>query len=178
MRIIEADARAETLAITRQLFTEYACHIGQDLGFQGFEQELATLPGKYAPPQGTILLAACGALAGAGACDPFEPDLAAPAEAAGCVALRPLGDPAERCAEMKRLWVREPWRRTGLGRRLAESVLERAGQLGYGRVRLDTLATMTPALTLYRSLGFREIAPYYPNPLADVVYLELRLWPH
>jgi putative acetyltransferase len=177
MRIVEADSRPETLAIVRELFAEYGRQLGHDLAFQDFAQELATLPGKYAPPQGAILLAARGALASAGACEPFEPDRSADA-VAGCVALRPLGDPAERCGEVKRLWVREPWRRTGLGRRLAEAIVERARQLGYGRLRLDTLASMTPALTLYRSLGFRDIAPYYPNPLPDVVYLELTLWPH
>jgi putative acetyltransferase len=178
MRIVEADARPETLAVVRALFAEYGRHLGHDLAFQDFEQELATLPGKYAPPQGAILLAARGELASAGACDPFEPDRAGGTVAAGCVALRPLGDPVERCAEMKRLWVREPWRRTGLGRRLAEAIIERARQIGYARLRLDTLASMAPATTLYRSLGFREIAPYYPNPLPDVVYLELRLWPN
>ena len=136
------------------------------------------MPGKYAPPRGAILLAARCALASAGACDPFEPDRRPGAIAAGCVALRPIGDPAAGCAEMKRLWVREPWRRTGLGRRLAEAVIERARQLGYRRLRLDTLASMAPATALYRSLGFREIAPYYPNPLPDVVYLELTLWPN
>ena len=177
MRIVEADARPETLAVVRELFTEYARQLGHDLAFQDFEHELATLPGKYAPPRGAILLAAQGELAAAGACDPFEPDRVAAALAAGCVALRPLGDPAGRCAEMKRLWVREPWRRTGLGRRLAEAVIERARQAGYRSLRLDTLASMAPATTLYRSLGFREIAPYYPNPLPDVVYLELTLWP-
>jgi ribosomal protein S18 acetylase RimI-like enzyme len=178
MRIVEADARPETLAVVRELFTEYAHQLGHDLCFQDFDQELATLPGQYAPPQGAILLAARGALADAGACDPFEPDRVSDPLAAGCVALRPIGDPAERCAEMKRLWVRAPWRRTGLGRRLAEAIVERARQLGYARVRLDTLASMTPAIALYRSLGFREIPPYYPNPLPDVLYFELTLWPN
>ncbi len=177
MRVVEASARPEALAVVRELFVEYSLQLGHDLAFQDFEQELATLPGKYAPPQGAILLAARGELAIAGACDPFEPDRLSSAEVAGCVALRPLGDPAGHCAEMKRLWVREPWRRTGLGRRLAEASVERARQIGYRRIRLDTLASMAPAVTLYRSLGFREIPPYYPNPLPDVVYFELMLWP-
>ncbi len=178
MRIVEVDAQPATLATVRGLFTEYAQQLGHDLCFQDFDHELATLPGKYAPPQGAILLAARGELADAGACDPFEPDRASGALAAGCVALRPLGDPASRCAEMKRLWVREPWRRTGLGRRLAEASIERARQIGYASLRLDTLASMTPAISLYRSLGFREIPPYYPNPLPEVVYFELTLWPN
>jgi len=176
-RIVEADDSPATLARVRELFTEYARHLGHDLAFQDFDAELATLPGKYAAPGGAILLAALGELASAGACDPREPDRDSPDALAGCVALRPLGEPALRCAEMKRLWVREPWRGTGLGRRLAEAALERARQLGHGRIRLDTLGSMTPALALYRSLGFREIPPYYPNPLPDVVYLEKTLWP-
>ena len=178
MRIVEADARPQTLAVVRELFTEYGDQLGHDLAFQDFAQELETLPGKYAPPSGAILLAARGELADVGACDPFEPDRVASAAAAGCVALRPFADPAERCAEMKRLWVRDAWRRSGLGRRLAETVVERARQIGYGRIRLDTLASMTPAISLYRSLGFREIPPYYLNPLPDVVYFELTLWPN
>jgi ribosomal protein S18 acetylase RimI-like enzyme len=176
-RIVEADASPATLGLVRELFEEYARHLGHDLAFQDFATELATLPGKYAPPGGAILLAATGSLASAGACDPFEPDRGCADAVAGCVALRPLGEPAERSVEMKRLWVRAPWRRTGLGRRLAEASVERARQLGYGRIRLDTLASMAPALGLYRSLGFREIPPYYPNPLPDVVYLEKTLWP-
>jgi ribosomal protein S18 acetylase RimI-like enzyme len=178
VRIVEADSRPRTLAVVRELFAEYGRALGHDLAFQDFEHELATLPGKYAPPQGAILLAASGALADAGACDPLEPDRVSGDLAAGCVALRPLGDPAERCAEMKRLWVRERYRRTGLGQRLAEAILERARQAGYARLRLDTLAHMTAATTLYRSLGFREIPPYYRNPLPDAVYFELTLWPH
>jgi len=176
-RIVEADDSPATMQRVRALFVEYARHLGHDLCFQQFDQELATLPGKYAPPDGVILLAATGAFASAGACDPFEPDRGSGDALAGCVALRRCGEPAERCAELKRMWVREPWRRTGLGRRLAEAALERARQLGYARIRLDTLASMTPALALYRSLGFRDIPPYYPNPLDEVVYLEKTLWP-
>jgi ribosomal protein S18 acetylase RimI-like enzyme len=177
LRIVEADDSPATLARIRELFEEYARDLGHDLAFQDFATELATLPGKYAPPGGAILVAAAGALATSGACDPREPDRVSADLVAGCVALRPLGDPAARNAEMKRLWVRPAWRRAGLGRRLAEAIVERARQLGYGRIRLDTLASMTPALALYRSLGFREIPPYYPNPLPDVVYLEKTLWP-
>lgn len=176
-RIVEADDSPPTMQRVRALFIEYSQALGHDLCFQQFDDELATLPGKYAAPDGVILLAATGALASAGACDPFEPDRSADDALAGCVALRRFGEPRERCAELKRMWVREPWRRTGLGRRLAEAALERARQIGYARIRLDTLASMTPALTLYRSLGFRDIPPYYPNPLDHVVYLEKTLWP-
>jgi putative acetyltransferase len=176
-RIVVADESAATIALVRELFTEYAAHLGHDLAFQDFTQELALLPGKYAQPSGAILVAGSGAVVDPGACSSVAPDRASPAVAAGCVALRAIGDPAERCAEMKRLWVRPQWRRTGLGRRLAEASIECARQKGYAAMRLDTLATMGPAVNLYRSLGFREIPAYYDNPLDDVVYFELKLWP-
>ncbi len=169
--------RRRTLALVRTLFSEYAANLGHDLAFQDFAQELATLPGKYAPPAGAILIAGTGSVVAPGACSSVAPDLASASQAAGCVALRPSGDPAARCAEMKRMWVRPAWRRAGLGRRLAEASIECARQKGYAAMRLDTLASMTPAVSLYRSLGFREIAPYYDNPLDDVVYFELKLWP-
>jgi putative acetyltransferase len=177
LRIVTADESAATIALVRELFTEYAAHLGHDLAFQDFTQELATLPAKYAQPAGAILIAGAGAVVDPGACSSVAPDLESPAIAAGCVALRPVGDPAARCAEMKRMWVRPAWRRAGLGRRLAEASIECARQKGYAAMRLDTLASMTPAVNLYRSLGFREIPAYYDNPLADVVYLELKLWP-
>jgi ribosomal protein S18 acetylase RimI-like enzyme len=144
-------ASADETALVRELFTEYAAGLGHDLCFQNFAQELATLPGAYAPPRGRLLLA--------------EVDGAA----AGCVALRPLGD--DRC-EMKRLYVRSAHRGVGLGRMLAEAILDEARRAGYRAIVLDTLPTMETAITLYRSLGFRPTAPYCHNPIEGAVFLE------
>ena len=153
MNLVPADT-PERLVIARDLFREYADVLGHDLCFQGFAEELASLPGKYAPPAGGLWLAL------------------AEEEPAGCVALRSLAPDG---CEMKRLFVRPAFRGHGVGRLLAETAIAAARADGYAVMRLDTLATMTPALTLYRSLGFREIPPYYDNPLAEVVYLELVL---
>jgi ribosomal protein S18 acetylase RimI-like enzyme len=142
------------LAHVRTLFGEYIAGLGVDLGFQGFEEEAANLPGKYAPPKGAILLAVAGP------------------HAAGCVAIRDLGEGA---CEMKRLFVRPAYRGRGLGRRLAVTSIEEARRIGYQRMRLDTLATLREAMGLYESLGFGKTNPYYENPLPDVVYWELQL---
>lgn len=138
----------------RELFVEYAQSLGFSLCFQGFDEELATLPGRYAPPGGTLLLAE------------------AQGEIAGCVAMRPAFEDA---AEMKRLFVRPAWRGQGLGRQLAVAILEEARTRGYRRVVLDTLTTMTEACSLYRSLGFYEIPQWMPHPPCDSICMELRL---
>lgn len=157
--IADATSTAQ-LRQLRALFREYQQLLGFDLGFQDFDRELAELPGRYAPPQGCLLLASEGG------------------EAAGCVAMRPWGSPEESAGatcEMKRLYVRPRWLGNGLGRQLAELSVARAQRAGYRRMRLDSLARLAPALELYRSMGFQPIAPYRENPLNDVVYLELDL---
>ncbi len=143
------------MAPVRELFQEYADSLDVDLAFQDFAQELAELPGEYAPPRGCILLALVdGALA-------------------GCCALRPL-DNADyaNASEMKRLYVRKAFRGFGLGRQLAEATLDAARRAGYASVLLDTLDGMEAARALYAELGFEEIPPYYYNPIAGAHYLK------
>jgi putative acetyltransferase len=143
------------LEAVRALFLEYAQSLGFSLCFQGFDEELRTLPGIYAPPRGRLLLATEGE---------------APA---GCVGLHEWD---ARIAEMKRLYVRPAFRGRGLGRILTDAALADARALGYCSVRLDTIPTlMQPAIALYRELGFREIPRYRENPIPDALYLELRL---
>ncbi len=151
--IREAQSAAD-IAQVRELFLEYQSKVGTDLCFQGFAEELATLPGHYARPAGRLLLATNAA------------------SALGVVGLRPIpgGD-----GEMKRLYVRSSGRGAGLGRLLAEALIQEARLAGYGRVLLDTLPTMTEAQTLYRSLGFVEIAAYCHNPIAGTRYMALNL---
>lgn len=138
----------------RGVFREYERSIGVSLCFQGFERELAELPGAYAPPRGAILVALDGS------------------EVAGCVAFRPVN---ESTCEMKRLFVRPAWRGTGLGRRLALEIMDAARRAGYGRMRLDTLPTMTAAAGMYESLGFVEMEPYYESPIAGTRFMGVEL---
>jgi putative acetyltransferase len=145
---------AADYAIARELFHEYAERLGVDLCFQGFSAELETLDTMYAPPSGSLLLAW------------FE------SVPVGCVGVRRL---AAKLCEMKRLYLRDGVRGQGCGRRLAVEIIHRARQLGYERMMLDTLEPMVEARRLYATLGFRECAPYYPNPLPGVRYLELNL---
>ena len=146
--IIEADS-IEQIDMARELFLEYEKELNVDLCFQGFAEELKSLPGKYALPDGALLLA-------------MEQT-----EAVGCVALRRF---SATDAEMKRLYLRSSYRHLGVGRQLAESIIDRARNLGYRRMVLDTLATMQTAQALYRSLGFASIDAYYVNPLPGVIY--------
>lgn len=151
-------ATPEQLAATRLIFQEYAHQLGVDLCFQNFEAELAGLPGDYAPPQGCLLLALVDG------------------EIAGCCAMRPLEtvDYANAC-EMKRLYVRPAFRGFGLGRQLAEAVLDAARIAGYHSLLLDTLNDMEAARALYEDLGFKDIPPYYHNPIAGAHYLKVEL---
>lgn len=143
------------LEATRQIFQEYADQLGVDLCFQDFATELAQLPGDYAAPRGTLLLALVdGALA-------------------GCCALRPLDNvDYANASEMKRLYVRRAFRGFGLGRQLVEATLDAARAGGYDCVLLDTLVDMEAARTLYEDLGFAEVPPYYHNPIAGAHYLK------
>jgi putative acetyltransferase len=153
IELVDADDPA-LLAAARELFREYAGALTVDLCFQGFETELATLPGDYVPPHGALLVALVDG---------------APA---GCGAFRPLpeADDAGAC-EMKRLFVRPAFRRLGLGRTLAQALMDRATQAGHAVMLLDTLDEMGSARGLYASLGFVEVAPYYYNPIPGAHYL-------
>ncbi|HEY6307574.1 MAG TPA: GNAT family N-acetyltransferase [Candidatus Angelobacter sp.] len=151
--------QAETpqqIAAARELMIEYATALGFDLCFQNFDEEMRTLPGKYAPPAGRILLANWNG------------------QAAGVIAMRPL-DEAGAC-EMKRLFVRPAFRGRSLGRALAERLIAEATAIGYRRMRLDTIqGTMDQAIVLYRAMGFYEIPAYYPSPVRETLFLELQL---
>ena len=140
------------LDAARRLFRAYVESLDFDLDFQDFEDEMAALPGPYAPPDGTILLAEVEG------------------ELVGVVAVQPLDD--EGAGEMKRLYVEPEHRNQGIGRALASAIVEKAQDLSYDVMRLDTVASMTAARRLYRSLGFEERDAYYHNPLDDAVYME------
>jgi putative acetyltransferase len=152
LRIVDGHG-AEHVPTVRTLFQEYADSLGVDLGFQDFEREVEELPGEYVPPGGRLLLA-------------LDP------EPAGCVALRPF-EPG--VCEMKRLYVRPAHRGSGLGRILAEAIVQAGRHAGYERMRLDTLPTMEAARALYRSLGFKEIEAYRHNPIHGTTYFERAL---
>jgi len=138
----------------RELFKEYVDWLGFDLGFQDFESEIRDLPGEYAPPEGYLLLAVSAD------------------EPVGCGALRKFEDDV---CEMNRLYVRSDSRGKGIGRRLAVALLDRAREIGYKRMRLDTVPWMTEAIALYESLGFVEIEAYRYNPIEGAKYMELIL---
>ncbi len=145
----------EQIAQARELFLEYGQSLGFSLRFQNFDQELAELPGDYAPPDGRLLLAE------------YESELA------GCVALHKL---ESGICEMKRLYLRPQFRGKGAGLALANRILEEARQIGYRKIRLDTVEpVMKDAVAMYRKFGFNEIHPYCPNPIAGALYMELEL---
>ena len=142
------------IEIVRALFREYQQSLGVDLCFQGFEEELAALPGSYGPPRGRLFIALDGG------------------EAVGCIALRPLGDDV---CEMKRLYLRSTARGKGVGRALAIRIIEEARAIGYRAMRLDTLPTMSEARSLYQTLAFHSIPSYYENPVPGTLYMERAL---
>ena len=144
----------EDMEIVKKLFAEYADSLGFDLCFQNFDEELANLPGKYAPPEGCLLLAKYQG------------------QPAGCVALRKLSDDI---CEAKRLYVRPQFRGLKIGRKLVEAIIAEAQRIGYTRMRGDTLASMKAARELYASLGFKEISPYRHNPIEGAKFIELKL---
>lgn len=143
---------ADDLAATVRLFGVYASSLGIDLSYQDFEAEIATMPGKYAPPSGELLLARdkCG-------------------EPLGCVGLRPL--PIKGCCEMKRLYVSPHGRGRGLGKALVDAIISKAERIGYREMLLDTLPTMASAIALYKVLGFAPTQPYYETPIAGTIFL-------
>ena len=152
---VRAAETAEDVEAMRALFLEYAASLEFDLAFQDFEHEVASLPGDYAPPRGALLLATDGTTP------------------AGCVALRPWGD--QDACEMKRLYVRPAMRGKRVGVTLVTRILDEARSRGYRRMRLDTVPGMEAAIALYRSAGFRDIAPYRANPVPGALFLELEL---
>ena len=152
--IAQADSPSE-IETARELFREYSDWLQVDLCFQNFEKELAGLPGDYAPPEGRLWLAW------------INQDIA------GCIALRSLG---KGICEMKRLFVRPEFRGQGLGRLLAEKLIQEARNIGYQKMRLDTLpGRMDQAIAMYRDLGFQEIERYYNNPDETALFMELDL---
>jgi ribosomal protein S18 acetylase RimI-like enzyme len=154
MKLIQT-TKWEQIEAARELFNEYATELAINMCFQNFDEELRTLPGKYAPPDGRLLLA-------------YTDE-----ELAGCIALRKLDD---RTCEMKRLFIRPKFRAKGYGRKMIDSLIEQARDIGYERMWLDSLpGKMDAAIALYRQLGFKDIPAYYDNPLESVIYLERTL---
>jgi putative acetyltransferase len=154
MQIVDVGNLPHRMLEVRALFREYGTELGVNLNFQGFEEELAGLPGRYAPPTGCLLFAQDGA------------------EVLGCIALRQL---ESGLGEVKRMYVRPAHRGRGVARALIERLIDFALEAGYTRLRLDTLESMTIARGLYESLGFGRIEPYYHNPIPGVAFYELRL---
>ena len=155
---LQTPSTPQDLNAVRRIFLAYAQSLSVDLGFQDFEAELQSLPGDYAPPRGALLLARVDG------------------QVAGCCALRPLDNvDYANASEMKRLFVAPAFRRLGLGRLLAEAILDAARLADYSCVLLDTLSEMETARALYEDLGFAEVPPYYHNPHAGAHYLKVDL---
>ena len=153
IKIVEVKT-AKQYAEIKKLFLEYETWLGFDLSFQSFEKEVSTLPGKYKPPWGSILIAL------------YHEKIA------GCIALRPL---EQTICEMKRFFVRPQFRGKGIGRLLAKAIIKKAKDIGYIKMRLDTHNSFKPAIAIYKNLGFKETGAYYENPMLDISYWELDL---
>lgn len=153
IEILEADSPA-MMAVAKELFLEYADSLEISLEFQDFDAEISDLPGQYSRPSGCIFLA-------------FDDTYAV-----GCAALRKLEGGV---CEMKRLYVRPAYRGIGLGKVLSKRIIMEAGEIGYRKMRLDTLASMSEAILLYKSMGFKEIGPYRHNPAENAVFMEISL---
>ena len=166
---IRSATTPDDVALARVLFIEYAKWLDVDLCFQGFDEELATLPGAYAPPTGRLLLA--GVTGHAFGCIALRPLLAHDCPGTASEGLVPPGA----AGEVKRLYVQPAARHGGWGRRLADALIMEARSIGYRELKLDTLDWMEDARRLYGKLGFRECAPYYANPLPGAVYMSLTL---
>ena len=151
---IKVQYTGDAIEEIKQLFIEYSQSLGVNLDFQNFETELNTLPGKYIPPNGALILALVDG------------------KAAGCVALRKMDNDI---CEMKRLYVRNDYRGLGIGNTLISMIIEEAGKLNYSYMRLDTLPTMKRAQELYKSYGFYDIEPYVYNPVTGTRFLELNI---
>jgi putative acetyltransferase len=155
LTILQAES-AQQIATARELMIEYAAALGVDLCFQNFDEEMRTLPGKYAPPAGRIFLANWNG------------------QAAGVIAMRPLEETG--ACEMKRLFVRPAFRGKSLGRALAEKLIAEAAAIGYRKMKLDTMqGKMDQAIALYQALGFHDVLPYYPSPVRETRFMELEL---
>lgn len=148
------EAKPDQVNAIRELFLEYANSLEFDLGFQGFQSEIDSLPGNYSAPKGCVLLALKNS------------------ELAGCVALKPID---EEICEMKRLFVRPKFQGHGIGRTLVQKILKRAADMGYGKIRLDTVPSMRAAIEMYRAFGFYSIPAYRENPVPGTSYLERTL---
>ena len=157
LTIVQAETAAQ-VSTAREMIEEYAAWLEFKLCFQGYEEEIQSLPGKYAPPAGRLLLALWDG------------------RPAGVIALRPLQEPG--VCEMKRLYVRPEFRGHQIGRILAERIVREAAEIGYSRMRLDTISgKMDSAIAMYRTLGFAEIDPYYKSPVGETLFMELALKP-
>ncbi|MGH8014932.1 MAG: GNAT family N-acetyltransferase [Candidatus Zixiibacteriota bacterium] len=153
VKSVPTDSKAEIQTI-RELFLEYAKSLNFDLCFQGFDKEVAGLPGGYAPPDGRLMLALCDR------------------KVAGCVGLQKVTDGV---CEMKRLWVRPEFRGRKIGRKLADAIIAESRQIGYTLIKLDTIDTMVEAISMYKSMGFSETSAYRYNPIEGAKYMELKL---